>query len=188
VRITGFEWDEGNVVHLTLGHGIEPEEAEEVFAALPLYRKTTRGHYVAFGPTRAGRLLVVVFAMKGKGLARVITGWDMNNADATVLPEAPRGMKMPRRPSRVQEDLPKYYDRRGVLQEMDEQPVAFALDGELRRAILKGERVRRLQNLSIKLDATQIQALRKIATMKAIPYQTLIRQWLAEGIRKELRL
>jgi len=34
----------------------------------------------------------------------------------------------------------------------------------------------------------QIQALRKIATMKAIPYQTLIRQWLADGIRRELDL
>ena len=95
---------------------------------------------------------------------------------------------MPRRPSRVQEDLSKYYDRRGVLQEIDERPVEFSLDEELRRAILKGVRTRRLQNLSIKLDATQIHALRKIATMKAIPYQTLIRQWLAEGIRKELRL
>ena len=81
MRISGFEWDEGNVVHLGLGHGIEAEEAEEVFAVSPLYRKTRRGHYAAFGPTRAGRLLVVVFEMKGKGLARVITGWDM---DSTV--------------------------------------------------------------------------------------------------------
>jgi hypothetical protein len=97
-------------------------------------------------------------------------------------------MSMPRRPSRVQEDVPKYYDRRGVLREIKESPVEFALDDELRRAILKGERARRLQNLSIKLDAAQIHALRKIATMKAIPYQTLIRQWLAEGVRRELRL
>ena len=81
MRISEFEWDEGNVVHLTLGHGIEAEEAEEVFAAFPLYRKTKRGHYAAFGPTRAGRLLVVVFEMKGKGLARVITGWDMDSAE-----------------------------------------------------------------------------------------------------------
>ncbi len=95
---------------------------------------------------------------------------------------------MARRPSRVQQEVPKYYDRRGVLREIEEQPVEFALDEALRRAILKGERARRLQNLSIKLDAAQIQALRKIATMKAIPYQTLIRQWLAEGIRKEFRL
>ena len=82
----------------------------------------------------------------------------------------------------------KHYDRHGVLREIDERPVEFALDDELRRAILKRERARRLQNLSIKLDAAQIHALRKIATIKAIPYQTLIRQWLAEGIRKELRL
>jgi hypothetical protein len=96
-------------------------------------------------------------------------------------------MSMARRPSRVQEEVPKYYDRRGVLREI-EGPVEFSLDEALRRAILKGERARRLQNLSIKLDAAQIHALRKIATMKAIPYQTLIRQWLAEGIRKELHL
>jgi predicted DNA binding CopG/RHH family protein len=51
-----------------------------------------------------------------------------------------------------------------------------------------GDLALQLQNLSIKLDPAQIHALRKIATMKAIPYQTLIRQWLAEGIRRELRL
>lgn len=38
------------------------------------------------------------------------------------------------------------------------------------------------------IDPTQIQALRKIATMRSIPYQTLIRQWLAETIRRELRI
>lgn len=81
MRISGFEWDEGNVVHVTLGHGIEPEEAEAVFAVSPVYRKTRRGHYAVLGPTRAGRLLVVVFEMKGKGLARVITGWDMDRAE-----------------------------------------------------------------------------------------------------------
>ncbi len=31
-------------------------------------------------------------------------------------------------------------------------------------------------------------ALKKIAALKSIPYQTLIRQWLAEGMRKELHL
>jgi uncharacterized DUF497 family protein len=77
VDISGFEWDEGNVVHLALGHGIE---AEEVFAVSSLYCRTKRGHYAAFGPTRVGRLLVVVFAMKGKGPARAITGWDMDSA------------------------------------------------------------------------------------------------------------
>ena len=88
----------------------------------------------------------------------------------------------------VRETPAQYYDRRGVLGELVERPVAFALDEELRKQILGGRRTRRLQNVSLKLDAAQIQALRKIATTKAIPWQTLIRQWLAEGIRRELRL
>lgn len=89
---------------------------------------------------------------------------------------------------KIRQGLAEYYDRRGVLGELDERPVAFALNEALREQILRGKRTRRLQNLSIKLDPAQIQALRKIATMKSIPYQTLIRQWLAEGIAKELRL
>ncbi|HEV8441535.1 MAG TPA: hypothetical protein VGT40_25885 [Methylomirabilota bacterium] len=89
---------------------------------------------------------------------------------------------------KVKERLAEYYDRHGVLGQLDQRPVEFALDEELRRQIMKGERARRLQNLSLKLDPVQIQALRKIATMKSIPYQTLIRQWLADRIRQELQL
>ena len=95
---------------------------------------------------------------------------------------------MAQRSKKRAESLADYYDRRGVLREVGEKPVEFTLDEELRRQILEGKRTRRLQNISIKLDPAQIQALQKIATMKSIPYQTLIRQWLAAGIRKELRL
>jgi hypothetical protein len=61
------------------------------------------------------------------------------------------------------------------------------LDESLRQQIIQGKRLRRLQNISVKLDPAQITARKKLATMKSIPYQTLVRQWLAEGIRKELR-
>jgi uncharacterized protein len=81
VRVTEFEWDDGNALHLALGHGIEPEEAEEVLAVAPLVRRTKRGHYAAFGPTLVGRLLVIVFERKPKGRVRVITGWDMKRSE-----------------------------------------------------------------------------------------------------------
>ena len=81
VRIVEFEWDDGNELHFALGHGIAPGEAEEVFALAPLYRKTERGHYSVFGPMLSGRLLVIVFELKGGGIARPITGWDMNTAE-----------------------------------------------------------------------------------------------------------
>ncbi len=89
---------------------------------------------------------------------------------------------------RVRETPARYYDTRGVLGEVEGGLVEFALDEELRTRILEGKRGRRLQNISIKLDPALIIALRRVATTKAIPYQTLIRQWLAEGVRRELRL
>jgi predicted DNA binding CopG/RHH family protein len=87
--------------------------------------------------------------------------------------------------TRANETFAQHYDRLGVPGEIDDRPVEVALEEELRRQILKGERGRRLQNISVKLDPVQIQAPRKIATMKSIPYQTLIRQWLADAIRRE---
>jgi uncharacterized DUF497 family protein len=81
VRIVDLEWDDGNVLHLALGHGVEAQEAEEVLALRPLVRRTKRGHHAAFGPTRAGRLLVIIFELKSKTRARVITGWDMSDAE-----------------------------------------------------------------------------------------------------------
>lgn len=99
-----------------------------------------------------------------------------------------KGKDMGKAVGTVRETPAEYYDRRGVLGDIEEAPIEFALEEELRQQILQGRRRRRLQNISIKLDPAQIQALRKIATTKSIPYQTLIREWLAEGIRKELHL
>ncbi len=91
MRVSGFEWDEGNILHLALRHGIEPEEAEEVLAIRPLIRKTKRGHYAAFGPTRSGRLLVVVFERRTKSMIRVITGWDMDPRERRYYLRSARG-------------------------------------------------------------------------------------------------
>ena len=53
LRIREFEWDEGNILHLTLGHGIEPDEAEEALAVAPSFaapRKDTTPHSAARTP------------------------------------------------------------------------------------------------------------------------------------------
>ena len=68
---------------------------------------------------------------------------------------------MAQRSKKRAESLADYYDRRGVLREVGEKPVEFTPDEELRRQILEGKRTRRLQNISIKLDPAQIQALQK---------------------------
>jgi len=80
----------------------------------------------------------------------------------------------------------QYYDDRNVLDEIADESVDLVLDERLRDDIVSGQRKRNLKNVTIKVDPLQIQAIKKLSTMKAIPYQTLIRHWLAEGIKSEL--
>lgn len=81
VLVKEFEWDDRNVLRLELGHGITPEEVEEVFAATPLFRKTKKGHYVLMGPDLDCRYLTLVVELGKDDIARVITGWDMTREE-----------------------------------------------------------------------------------------------------------
>jgi predicted DNA binding CopG/RHH family protein len=81
-----------------------------------------------------------------------------------------------------------YYDQVSILDELLEKPIGFSLGEKLRQDILSKKRKRKLQNVTIKIDPLQVVAIRKLATTKSVPYQTLIRHWLSEQIKKELSL
>ena len=83
-------------------------------------------------------------------------------------------------------DWVKYYEERDILDEITDDPSDLILAEGLRGDILSGKRKRNLKNVTIKIDPLQIMAIKKLSTMKSIPYQTLIRHWLAEGIKQEL--
>jgi len=83
-------------------------------------------------------------------------------------------------------DWIRYYEERDILDEIIDTPTDFVLDESPLRDILSGKRKRKLKNVTIKLDPLQIMAIKKLSTKKSIPYQTLIRQWLAEGLKQEL--
>ena len=85
-------------------------------------------------------------------------------------------------------DWAEYYDHKNVLEEIMDKSVELSLDEHLRQDILSGKRKRKLKNITIKMDPLQVRAIKKMATIKSIPYQTTIRHWLAEEIKKELEL
>ena len=80
----------------------------------------------------------------------------------------------------------KYYDQENILDEIIDERIALTLEEGLREDIRSGKRKRKLKNISIKMDPLHVQAIKKLATMKSMPYQTLMRHWLAEDIREEL--
>lgn len=81
-----------------------------------------------------------------------------------------------------------YYDSHDILDQIVDEEIDLSLVEQLREDIRSGKRRRRLKNITLKIDPLQIQAIKKLATMKSMPYQTLIRHWLAEDIREELDL
>lgn len=81
----------------------------------------------------------------------------------------------------------EYYDKHGILGDLMVGGVALSLDDALKQDILSGKRKRKLRNITIKLDPLYLLSIKKVATKKRIPYQTLVRQWVAENIRKELK-
>ncbi|OEU54416.1 MAG: hypothetical protein BA871_13460 [Desulfuromonadales bacterium C00003096] len=89
---------------------------------------------------------------------------------------------------RKENDWAEYYDDRNILDEITDESVYLSLGDHLREDILSGKRKRKLKNITIKINPFHITAIKKLATMKSIPYQTLIRHWLAEEIKKELEL
>ena len=80
MRITGFDWNDGNVEHVGR-HQVLPEEAEEVFLGKWAVRRARGGYYTALGKTLAGRYLFVVYSVLGEGTIRVITARDMSTQE-----------------------------------------------------------------------------------------------------------
>jgi uncharacterized DUF497 family protein len=75
-NIEGFQWDEGNASKNWTRHHVSQTEAEQVFLnrALVVVGAPFKGEarQFAFGPTDRGRLLTVVFTVRGS-LLRVIS-------------------------------------------------------------------------------------------------------------------
>jgi uncharacterized DUF497 family protein len=81
MRIREFEWDEKNEDHIA-EHGVAPFEAEELFLyGRPHFQQRQEEKYAAYGRTGEGRYLVVIFAIKGTGLVRVVTARDMTEKE-----------------------------------------------------------------------------------------------------------
>lgn len=83
-----FDWDEHNEQHLAK-HGISRRDAEDALLGnhilLEYQTEGNEQRWVAVGATRAGRILNIVFAVRGEAV-RPITGWaaDKQTADLYV--------------------------------------------------------------------------------------------------------
>lgn len=89
--IDGFQWDEGNASKNWTRHQVSQTEAEQFFLNRPLVVAeapyTMERRQFAFGRTDAGRLLTVVFTVRGSRL-RVISVRPMSQRERRGYGEA----------------------------------------------------------------------------------------------------
>lgn len=69
---------------------------------------------------------------------------------------------------------------RSQLPEADPAKVSKALEKSIRQRHVAAK-----SPISIRLDPEQIAAAKKIAAAKSVGYQTQLRMWIAEGIKRE---
>ena len=93
--VEGFQWDEGNSSKSWKRHQVSQTEAEQVFLNRPVVVTADPGHsaqearHFAFGRTDAGRLLAVVFTVRGSVL-RVISARPMSRRERRAYGQATR--------------------------------------------------------------------------------------------------
>ncbi len=94
-EIDGFEWDDGNSSKNWKRHQVSQTEAEQLFLNRPVVitgdvaHSETEPRHFAFGRTDAGRLLTVVFTVRGR-LLRVISARPMSRRERTSYGQATR--------------------------------------------------------------------------------------------------
>ena len=82
-------------------------------------------------------------------------------------------------------DWIEHFDGRNIMDEITDESYDLFIDENLKEEILSGDQKRKLKNVKIKMDPLQVKAIKRLSTMKSIPYQTLIRHWLEENIKSE---
>ena len=92
-KVTGFDWDEGNLLKNWEKHGVTHLEAEQVFFNEPLIVRDDGKHsldeqrWYGLGSTDSKRQLMVVFTIRGNKL-RIISARDMSRKERKVYEEA----------------------------------------------------------------------------------------------------
>ena len=81
-----------------------------------------------------------------------------------------------------EEEEARFWDKEDTTEYIEEfEPVECEVAPELEEEILQKRELKK--PITLRLEPNQIEAVRKIANRKGMPYQTLIRMWIVEGIR-----
>lgn len=101
-----------------------------------------------------------------------------------TLPSA----KMPLPKFRSDKEAADYFQTHSVADVWDELPeIKPAKTSKVLKESIRERHLAAKSPISIRLDPEQIAAAKKIAAAKSVGYQTQLRMWIAEGIKREAK-
>ena len=84
---------------------------------------------------------------------------------------------------RTEEEEALFWDEHDSTEFIEDfEPIEIELSNELEDGILSKRELKK--PITLRLEPNQIDAVKKIACKKGLPYQTLIRLWITERIRE----
>ena len=89
---------------------------------------------------------------------------------------------------RTDKEAAEYFESHSVAKVWDRLPTGKP--AKLSSSLAKSIRAKHAQAkspISLRLEPEQIAAAKKVAAAKSVAYQTQLRMWIAEGIRREAR-
>ena len=167
----GFDWDESNVQKNWERPRITPEEAEEIFFHEPLIVREDMRHgrnekrYYALGQTISGRLLFLAFTIR-RNLIRLISV--RKQESIASMKEIPK--------FKNEDEERKFWDTADSTKYVDWSR------GKRKKLI---ELKPTLRTISLRLPVAMIEDLKLLANQRDVPYQSLLKVFLADRLAKE---
>lgn len=178
-QCVAFEWDERNSEKNWLLHGVSRGEAEQLFFNQPLLvagdeaHSATEKRYYALGTTNRNRLLFVVFTLRGD-LIRVISARDMTKRESDLQGV----MKQRKRKLESEDEERKYWAAHDAADEVDWSTARKVTLPNLRPSV---------KTISLRIPESMLEELKLLANKRDVPYQSLIKVFLSDRIRRELK-
>jgi uncharacterized DUF497 family protein/predicted DNA binding CopG/RHH family protein len=180
-KCEALEWDGGSLRKVWERHGVAPTDCEEVFFNRPLIvgedekESEREGRFYALGQTDAGGRLFVVFTLPGHTI-RVISAREMSRKGANALS---RVMKKP---------IPQFKSENAEREFWANHDSAEFIDwSKGKRATLPNLKPSS-QTISLRLPRPMLARLKLLANKRDVPYQSLLKVFVAERLKRELEL
>lgn len=174
-----FDWDKGNIDKNWVKHKVYFRETEEVFFNKPLKIFPDIKHFenekrfVALGVTDKKRKLTIIFTIREKKL-RAISASDQNKKKKGGYMK--KSKSIPK--FRNEDEERNFWDKADIVDYFDiDNPI------ELDLTKLKPS----TESISLRLPAYLLARIKEIANSRDVPYQSLIKIFLAERVERELK-